>query len=84
MNIVEIHTVTGSQYTVITRDDGTVLVNMARHESHPLPEHEVLVVTDWAMRVVQGMLLCEFTTPNGAYVTSRITQVRQQVAGVFV
>lgn len=85
MNIVEIHTQSGSQYTVITREDGTVLLNVARPMFHALPEHEVHLVTDWHMAPAFGAMVATFTVDAGVIRTSRIVSVRQQImAGVSV
>ena len=78
--IVEITTMSGSQYTVITDSEKTLL-NVARTPDHYLPEHEVVLVTDWHLKATDGVLRGEFMTPTGPLTTSAVISVRQQIVG---
>jgi hypothetical protein len=77
--IVEIHTRSGSQYTVITEPNGAVLVDVTRTAGHPLGEQETFRATDWHLRVNQGVLQGAFETNAGPLFTSAVVTVRQQI-----
>ncbi len=89
MNIVEIHTQSGSQYTITEYGDLTTL-HVVRTEGHPLGEYSFHTVTSWSLQVTQGHLVGLFhLTPVGqepdSLRTSVITNVRQQIVkGAFV
>jgi hypothetical protein len=89
MNIVEIHTESGSQYTITEYGDLTTL-HVVRTEGHPLGEYSFHTLTDWTLQVMAGRLVGFFRLEpvNGqpdSLRTSVITTVRQQnVKGAFV
>jgi hypothetical protein len=89
MNIVEIHTKSGSHYTLTDFGDLTTL-NVTRPEGHPLGQYGFFSVTDWALKVTNGVLVGVFTvdsshTGSGTLTTSAVTEVRQQIVkGAFV